>query len=377
MQPTNPQNTNAEPYASIAIVGVGLMGGSLGLALRRSGYTGRILGVSRGETLVEAQRLGAIDEGFPYEHLLDAAAHADLVVLASPISMILDHLQQLSASADRLRPGVVVSDVGSTKRAILAAARNLPEGSFIGGHPLCGSEQRGVRAADPFLYQNAYYVLTPSPSVPEAEVKKLGQFIARSGARVVVLSAADHDRIAATISHLPQLLAVSLVKFLDDLGSNREHGVHLAAGGFRDMTRIASSSFDVWKDIVQTNRDVIEDVLLRFLDSTRESLRGLNNGRLEKIFDRASRTRAEIPRDSKGFLSQLWDVLVVVEDKPGMILRIAQPLATRGINIQDIEVLKVREGEAGTMRLAFATRALAEEAIAVLRTDGLIARLRE
>ena len=378
MKPAKRQQTEPEPFATIAIVGVGLMGGSLGLALRRSGYSGRILGVSRPETIAEAKRLGAIDEGFPREQLIEAASRADLIVLSSPIATIVDDLRQLGSASGKLRPGVVVTDVGSTKRAILEASVGLPaDARFIGGHPLCGSEQRGVGAADPFLFQNAYYVLTPAPGVSEAEVARLGQFLGRTGARVVVLSAADHDRIAATISHLPQLLAVSLVQFLDDLGPNREHGVHLAAGGFRDMTRIASSSFKVWRDIVETNQDVIEDVLLRFLDSTRGALKGLKSERLEKIFDSAGRTRSEIPKDSKGFLSRLWDVLVVVEDKPGVILRIATPLAARGINIQDIEVLKVREGEAGTMRLAFATQALAREAISVLSADGLVARLRE
>lgn len=376
MKPVRAESSN--PYSTIAIVGVGLMGGSLGLALRRAGFAGRILGVSRPETLAEARRLGAIDEGYPHENLLEAASQADLIVLASPISTIVENLKKLGSPAANLRPGVVVTDVGSTKRAILEAAAGLPGGArFVGGHPLCGSEQRGVSAADPFLYQNAYYVLTPAPGVQEDEVARLGQLVALTGARVVVLSAADHDRIAATISHLPQLLAVSLVKFLDDLGANREHGVHLAAGGFRDMTRIASSSFKVWRDIVQTNRDVLDGVLQRFLSSTRDRLKGLESEQLERLFDDAGRTRTEIPKDSKGFLSRLWDVLVVVEDKPGMILKIAKPLSDRGINIQDIEVLKVREGEAGTLRLAFATQLLAEEAIKTLRADGLVARLRE
>jgi prephenate dehydrogenase len=374
--------TRSEPspgYSTISIVGLGLIGGSLALALRRSGFTGRILGVSRKETCAEASRLGAVDEGFAYEEIVEAACRSDLVVLASPIGVIIEHLRILGASGSRLSPGLVVTDVGSTKREILRAAReSLPRGAlFIGGHPLAGSEQRGIQAADPFLFQNAYYVLTPAPGVPAEAAARLGSFLGGTGARVVVLTAEDHDRIAATISHLPQLLAVSLVRFLDDLEENREHGLRLAAGGFRDMTRIASSSYSVWRDILATNRDVVSRVLERFLERTRRSLEALEPGALEEEFESAARTRAEIPRDTKGFLHRLWDVLVVVEDRPGMIAEIAAPLSARGINIKDIEVLKVREGEAGTLRLAFSSQEEARAAIRELSSAGIEARLRE
>jgi prephenate dehydrogenase len=378
MSRTSDKAHATEPYGTIAIAGLGLIGGSLALALRRAGYTGRILGVSRKETIEEALRLGAIDQGFGYDDLPAATAQADLVILSSPILTILEHLRRLGGEG-ALRAGAIITDVGSTKRAILrAAAEHLPAGvCFIGGHPLAGSEHRGLGAADPFLFQNAYYVLTPAPGVPGAAVEKLGGFVARTGARLMVLSAETHDRVAATISHLPQLLAVSLVRFLDDLGPHREEGVRLAAGGFRDMTRIASSPFSVWKDIVATNHDTIAQVLERFLASARDGLRGLDPAQLEKSFQLAAETRGAIPRDTKGFLRRLWDVLVVVEDKPGVIASIAGPLATKGLNIKDIEVLKVREGEGGTMRLAFESQEVARAAIAELQAAGFSARLRD
>ena len=367
------------PYSSISIVGMGLIGGSLALGLRRAGYRGKLIGVSHPKTLVEARALNAIDEGLPYEELIKAARAADLIVLSSPIFAIIEHLRLLGKEGKALRPGVVITDVGSTKRAILRAAEEcLPHHAvFVGGHPLAGSEQRGMQAADPFLFQNAYYVLTPSPGAPPEEVKRLGAFLSLTGARMVVLSAADHDRIAATISHLPQLLAVSLVRFLDDLGPHKEHGIHLAAGGFRDMTRIASSPYPVWRDILLTNKDLISEVAGRFLECCRATAQGLEDSALQAAFEGAAKTRAEIPRDSKGFLHRLWDALVVVEDRPGTIAGIALPLAEKGINIQDIEVLKVREGEGGTLRLAFASQAIALEAIQILEEKGYKARLRE
>jgi len=373
------ESTDKRPFSTVTIVGLGLIGGSLALALRRSGFNGRIVGVSRQNSLQEAKRLNAIDGGFSYEELPLAVDASDLIVLASPISTIMAHLRTLGAAGTRLKQGAVITDVGSTKRSILQEGREqLPKHTvFIGGHPLSGSERRGMTAADPFLFQNAYYVLTPAPGVPRAEVKRLGTFLEATGARVVVLSAEDHDCIAATISHLPQLLAVSLVRFLEDLGENREQGIHLAAGGFRDMTRIASSPYSVWRDIISTNGDLIARVMDRFLESTRQAHAGLEDKRLSHSFDKAARTRAEIPRDSKGFLHRLWDVLVVVEDKPGMIAGIATPLAEKGVNIKDIEVLKVREGEAGTIRLAFESQEQASKAVEQLNAKGYAARLRE
>jgi prephenate dehydrogenase len=369
----------AASYDRVVIVGLGLIGGSLAIALRRAGHRGRITGISSPRTLEEARRLGAVDECCGYDDLPAAAASASLVVLASPIAAIIEHLRALGAHGRALQPGVVVTDVGSTKRAILRAAEESlpPHARFIGGHPLAGSELRGIAAADPFLFQNAYYVLTPSPGVPPGDVDRLAGFLAITGARVVVLSAEDHDRIAAAISHLPQVLAVSLVRFLDDLGPHRAHGLRLAAGGFRDMTRIASSSFDVWRDILATNRDVIADVVARFLEHTRAVVGKLEEDALRAGFESAARTRAEIPRDSKGFIGRLWDVLVVVEDRPGMIAGIAVPLAEKGINIKDIEVLKVREGEGGTLRLAFQSQEEAREAIRELEGKGYTARLRD
>lgn len=367
------------PYDGIAIVSLGLIGGSMALALRRSGYRGRLLGVSGRETIREALDLGAIDGGHSYEDMAAATVRSELTILAGPISAILDHVRALGRNRGALRPGAVITDVGSTKRAVLrAAAESLPESVlFVGGHPLAGSEQRGIRASDPFLFQNAYYVLTPAPGVPAADLDRLGSLLGALGARVVILSAEEHDRVAAAISHLPQILAVSLVRFLDALGPSRETAIHLAAGGFRDMTRIASSPYAVWKDILATNRDVVEDMARRFLASAGSVIDGLGDGSIADAFEGAARTRVEIPRDSKGFMHRLWDVLVVVEDRPGTIASISAPLATRGININDIEVLKVREGEGGTLRLGFASEDDARAAIRLLAEIGYAARLRE
>ena len=368
-----------ESYEKIVIVGVGLIGGSLAMAFRQANYAGKLVGVSSEGAIEEALRLGIVDEGFPYDRLHDAVDGADLVVLGSPIAVIIEQLKTLGGFGAHLKRGLVVTDVGSTKRSVLEAAEeSLPDHvHFIGGHPLAGSEQRGVAAAEPFLFQNAFYVLTPGAKTPEEEVRRLGRLVELTGARVLVLGAEEHDRIAATISHVPQLLAVSLVLFLESLGSETEHGKHLAAGGFRDMTRIASSPYSVWRDIITTNRDIIDELLHKFLDHIRFTLDNLGDETLAKVFKSSAEIRGEIPRDTKGFLSRLWDVLVVVEDQPGVIVGVCAPLGEKGMNVQDIEVVKVREGDGGTLRLSFRTRDLAERAVAELVARGYTARLRE
>lgn len=366
-------------FDTIAIVSLGLIGSSLALAFKRVGFTGKLIGVSRRETLDSALDQGVIDEGDTYDNLATVAEQADAVFLAGPIQIIRRHLEILGAASTTLSHGTIISDVGSTKKTILDdAERLLPEGiHFIGGHPMAGSEKRGLDAADPFLFQNAYYALTPARSVPPEVVDGFGKFLSRTGARVVKLDATVHDQTAAAISHLPQLLAVALVNYLGKLGEHRDLGVQLAAGGFRDMTRIASSSFDMWRDIYATNAPEVQRALRHFVDAVRSSGELIGEDDLEKLFDAAAETRAEIPSDSKGFLHPLREILVVVEDKPGVIAEISTLLATDDINILDIEVLKVREGEGGTLRLAFASLTNAERAINLLEDRGYGVRLRK
>ena len=366
-------------YQTITIVGVGLIGGSFAMALRKRGFQGRILGISRPKPIEEALRKGLIDEGFPYERLGEAAARSELIILATPINRIIELIEELGKMGRDLGDGTVITDVGSTKREIMeTAARALPEGvHFIGGHPLAGSEERGVQASDPLLFENAIYVLTPPGGEESPEVQRLGAFISLTGARVIVLTPQKHDLIAAAISHLPQILAVELVNSLDELGDDSEKAVHLAAGGFRDMTRIASSPFAIWKDILSSNTAEIRGLLKKFNQRLSERIEEFDIEDLEQSFEKARETRSALPRDTKGFLTRLWDLRVVVEDRPGMIADISGHLYSKGLNIKDMSVVKVREGETGSVRIAFGTREQALQALEELEAAGYQARLRE
>ena len=366
----------ADVFERIAIVGVGLIGGSLGLAFRQAASSSRLVGISRDETIAKALELGVVDEGYPYEKLDRGIAEADLVLLCTPIRRIVELLPEVIRFA---RDDALISAVGSTKRVIaqtaLAAGREKVH--FIGGHPMAGSERSGVSAADPFLFQNAIYILIPDEGVPKKLYADLQLLLEGIGARVVELSAEMHDRVVAAISHLPQMLATSLVEMVGRM--NEEEGglyLPLAAGGFRDLTRIASSPFaPVWEDICSTNADSIRTLIDRFTAMLGDVRARVGDESLRTDFDFANEKRASIPRDAKGFLHRLHEILVVAEDKPGVIAEIAGGLAAENLNINDIEVMKVREGQGGTIRLGFDSPEAAEKSLAVLRSLGYQARL--
>lgn len=233
---------------TVAIVGVGLIGGSFGLALRKAGFSGSILGVSSPRSIHQALERGAIDYGVPLE---EAAAVADLLFLAQPILGIIETIGKLNSL---VRPEALVTDAGSTKQMIVAqAARSLTRCSFLGGHPMAGKEQRGAAAADADLFQSRPWILTADLDHPVAA--EFRQWIGKFGAREILLDPAAHDRLVAWASHLPQLASTALASVLGDRAPN---SAEIAGPGLFDMTRLAMSSYDLWSDILRTNATAVE-----------------------------------------------------------------------------------------------------------------------
>ena len=362
-----------EQLKKIAVIGVGLLGGSLGIAFKRNGC--HVIGISREETIERAMKLGVINRGFSYERMAEGLRDAEVAFLCTPISRIIELIKEIGPL---LQTGTIVSDVGSTKRLIVSTAReNLSKGvMFIGGHPMAGSEKRGVEASDPFLFQNVIYVLSPGNSVNEDIINRFRTLIESLGARVIFLTPHEHDAIASAVSHLPQMIAVTLVNLVGNLDHSNPVYLRMAAGGFRDLTRIAMSPFSMWKDILETNEDLVEDIIDTFITELQRLKHSISSNTLETNFTNASQIRTAIPRDTKGFMSELHDILVEAEDRPGEIANISSRLFKENINIQDIEVLKVREGEGGTLRLAFENEQAAARAVEVLTMSGRRARLR-
>jgi prephenate dehydrogenase len=361
----------------VVIYSIGLLGGSIGLALKNSGFKGRITGLSSPSTLSRARELGCIDIGYPYDRLADALHDADLLMLCSPIKVIKTAIDDCSKIS--LPQGLVITDVGSTKREIVAHAEaTLPRHvSFIGGHPMAGSEKSGVSASDPYLFQNAVYVLTRAGGVASGSDRELAGFLEQYlGCRTLFLDTLLHDRIVAAVSHVPHLLAIALVNAAQEVEDTIPGMLALAAGGFRDMTRIAGAPYAIWRDILATNKEAIEpflDLVITHLEDMKVRLR---DETLEKCFESSRHTRSHLPINAKGFIHQLTEVLVLAKDQPGIIAGIASALAKKNININDIEVLKVREGEGGTIRLAFDGQAVARAAVTTLQKAGYSARER-
>lgn len=247
-----------QAFDPIAILGTGLLGGSIGLGLRAAGCAGRIVGFGRTQqTLAKARELGCIDEGFT--DLAAAVRGCKLVVLATPVRAIPPLMEQL---ADVLPPDAVVTDVGSTKREICAAARQHlqhPE-RFVGAHPMAGSELHGPAHARADLFRGRLCILTPAGTNAQAEaVARVESLWQALGMTLTVKSPEEHDEMVAVISHLPHAVAVMLVELAD-----RQKAMSVAATGFRDTTRIASGDPQVWLDIFTTNRDAILAAIDRF-----------------------------------------------------------------------------------------------------------------
>lgn len=364
-----------QPIKTIGIVGVGLIGGSLGLALKRKIGHIEIIGIDDIAVIEEAVSLGAIDQGFSREDMGKGISQADVVFICTPINEIINLLPSI---AQHIKSGALVTDVGSTKTQIVRNAEKFFSNDryFLGGHPMTGSEYRGVQWSDALLFENTVYVLTPSQQLPVTLTQSFGELIELLGAKVVFISPTMHDRVAAAVSHLPQLCAVTLMNLVAKQQKDSPLFLKLASGGFRDMTRIASSSYSIWNDILDTNQPEIIHFLNSLINELEQTRDKLSTGDLAEYFHDAGRHRLSIPRDTRGFLRPNYDLSIRVEDKPGVIADIATALAQLEINIKDIEVLKVREGDAGTIRLSLETQEERLKAQQILTDIGISSRLR-
>ena len=253
----------------LSILGVGLLGGSIGLAVKKRASNEVVIGYGhRASTLDEAIRLGAIDHAT--SDVREAVREADIVVLCTPVGLFDDLLTEM---ADALAPGVIVTDVGSTKRGIVTSAeRLLPRGvRFVGSHPMAGSEKRGVRFASADLFQGAVCITTPTERTDPAALEQVESLWQRLGMKIQRLSPEEHDRRLADVSHLPHALAAALVRMQE------EGSLGLAGNGFRDMTRIAAGDGGLWRDILVDNRDNLRDSIERLQAHLDELLKGLQS----------------------------------------------------------------------------------------------------
>lgn len=348
------------------IVGVGLIGGSLGLALGQSSQ-GRVLGADSDQlSLQKALQSGAIDEAVELEA---GAAQADAVIIATPVGEVIPTCRKLLPS---LQAGAIVLDTASTKGAITQQAQAILPGRFVGGHPMAGSERSGIDAADPYLFENAPFILCPPEGVTEKTLELVEKIVHAVGGLPIYLSPHQHDQIVGMVSHLPHLCAVALLNTLGEL-EERERAMELAAGGFRDLTRIASGSPQLWQGILASNRWVVASLLRKMQKNLQQQINLLEQGDFEGLeahLSQAQKIRQELPKRRKGLLGTSFELVLSLPDQPGSLAKVTAILAEAQLNIQDLEILRVREGEGGTVKVSFAESAVQKRAQALLANAG-------
>lgn len=250
----------------VTIIGCGLIGGSIALALKRRRYDGTVTCIDLPERLPAIQDAGVADRVGTMEDLQSCLPESSIVILATPVQMILETIESIRPF---LKKGTIVTDVGSTKKHIMDGARKLipPGVHFIGGHPMAGSERSGVEASDPLLFHDRVYVFCPYPDTPSDSLLVLMELAEKLQALPITIDPEEHDRIMAMISHLPHIISVALMHAA--LAGDAEHAMldKMAGRGFLDMTRLSASDYGVWKGILETNRDGIAQALRRFNES--------------------------------------------------------------------------------------------------------------
>ncbi|HEX9653053.1 MAG TPA: prephenate dehydrogenase/arogenate dehydrogenase family protein [bacterium] len=283
-------------FKNILIIGLGLIGGSLAAALKGKSGGQKLTAIDTGEVVQKARAMNLVSDGYPLDRHpeIDAAlCQADLIILATPIQDILNWLDRI---ADKVKAGVLITDVGSTKEVIVSTAvKRLPGGVyFLGGHPMAGSERHGLENADPLLFKDCAYVLTEDINVPAALVSGMVKLVEGIGARPIFLSSELHDRVTATISHLPQILSTTLMHQVAQFDQRESLYAALAARGFRDMTRLALSPYEIWRDIFRTNEKNIVPAIDSFIEELRSVRNLIVSPHLGNYFGEAAQGRRQL-----------------------------------------------------------------------------------
>jgi len=318
------------------VVGTGLIGGSIGMALRQRGWVvaGHDIEATRAE---RALQLGALDAvGYDSEALV--------TFVATPLGAVVE------VARASLARGGVVTDVAGIKGPIVAG---LPHANFVGGHPMAGSEQEGVEGADPDLFEGTTWVLTPAESTAAPAFAAVRAVVTALGANVVELPAARHDDLVAMVSHVPHLTAATLMNMASDAATEHASLLRLAAGGFRDMTRIAAGHPGIWPDICVENRVgilAVIDQLASALGEVRRVIAGEDRGALLALLERAREARVNLPAGAPP-ADDTAEVRVPVPDRPGVVAEITTLLGELGINIFDLEIAHSAEGDRGVLVL--------------------------
>lgn len=334
-------------------IGFGLIGGSIAKGIKRTFPESKIMAYMRTRSKLEdAHRDGIVD--VILDGVTEELKECDIIFLCTPVEY---NAQYLKSIRPYLKDGAILTDVGSTKTNIHQVVTELHmEDCFVGGHPMAGSEKTGYESATDHLLENAYYIITPTAQSKEADVERMVAIAKLIGSIPIVLDYQEHDRIVAAISHLPHLIASSLVNLVKDHDNSEEQMRRLAAGGFKDITRIASSSPEMWEQICMTNTDNIIQIMQSYIDSLEDvlaALKGREKGSIYQLFDSSRTYRNSISEATRGSVTPDYSFTVDIVDEPGAISTLSCILSARGISISNIGINHNREHGEGALKITF------------------------
>lgn len=361
---------------SIGIIGLGLIGGSIARALKRSGKDYVISAFDCDEDAIQmALDNKTIDK--KVKNIREDFSSCNIIFLCIPVNTMEPILKELIPC---LLPQCILTDVGSTKGEVVALIKEMNlDHRFIGGHPLAGSEKSGFSASKANLFENAYYCFTPTDKTVYAAIEFLKSIIKDIGAIPIEISPEEHDRAVAVISHVPHIVAALLVNLVGRLDSPQNVMKTIAAGGFKDVTRIASSSPELWAGICISNRKTILEILPALVDALKSFEDDLKVGQkieIQAFFNSARALRSTFS-EHKSLIQRTFDILVDVDDRPGIIAVIASALASKNVNIKNIGIINNRENEEGALQIKFEDEKSRSLGVRTLNHLGYRARKKE
>ncbi len=363
-------------FNKVGFIGLGLIGGSIAKKMKANHPDIHIYATAHHEeTVKEAYREGLIDN----DTLLPLTAFhdCDIIFLCAPVQRNLDYLSELK---DIIQKDCYITDVGSTKTEIHEEVIRLGlEANFIGGHPMTGSEKTGILAADKTLLENAYYIITPTAITPQSDVEDFREFIRSLGSIPLILDYKTHDYSTAAISHLPHMIAYSLVNLVQQIDDDNETMKSIAAGGFKDITRIASSSPVMWQNICASNREqilVLMDKYTALLSRLRSYIEASDEQALLDFFQSAKDYRDSLSLPNIKTESTYYELFVDLPDETGGIAKVSRILADAGISIKNIGIVNNREFEEGILHISFADERSRSKAKELLDAQGYTTHLR-
>ena len=355
---------------TVTVIGLGLIGGSIAKALKQLNNIDCVIGIDTHlPTLEQALADNIISHGT--QSVISEISESDIIFICTPVHQTLAWVKNLLPI---IKPTCILTDVGSTKSVLINEIENLPQNFlFVGGHPMAGSEKSGYTASKSHLFENAYYVLVPCSKCTDTHVAVLQTLINAWGSLTITLSASLHDKITSAISHVPHVISALLVNMVRALDTDDKYMQKLAAGGFKDITRISSSSPDMWQTICASNSSAISEMLTYYIQSLEQFKTALmqhKDVQIYDIFDNAKQYRDTFTAKQTSLIPGMYELVVDVLDKPGIIGKIATLLGEHNISIKNLNISNNREYEGGVLIISLPDVGCAQKAQQILQNQG-------